>query len=50
MMSYDPWLAGGHQGPGAEMQNMGADKFYFKLRGFTGFFLHHCLYRASRLL
>jgi len=27
MMFYDPWLAGGHQGPGAVMQNMGADKF-----------------------
>jgi len=27
MMLYDPWLAGGHQGPGAVMQNMGADKF-----------------------
>jgi hypothetical protein len=27
MMLYDPWLSGGHLGPGADMQNMGADKF-----------------------
>jgi len=27
MIFYDPWLAGSHQGPGAVMQNMGADKF-----------------------
>jgi hypothetical protein len=29
----DPWLAGGHAGPGAVMQDMSADKFQLQPRG-----------------